>query len=218
VAQGGGIVIQRPLQKLNTQHRAAARLKAEGANIARIHEELGVAISTLHRWFSDHLMKAEVQRLQGRIEDVFVERKATAGLRALTELSELGTKDAGILLAVCKTCGWFGSEPKWHGDPDNKCVGPWDRELVGISEETKITSLVEVLDRVDETTTLRDRAKATEAINSGGSGGAGDGQTNNFIQIFQKMSDEDLAGLLRAWNAKGSDGDAISASGTVVDG
>jgi hypothetical protein len=184
------------LLKLNTQHKAAARLRVEGRTNEQIAEDLGVAIRTLHVWFSDDLVKQEIRRLLERVEDVFVERKATAGLRALEELSRFSGKEAGKQLAVCRACGWFGMTPANHGDPQAPCSGPWEmREQ--ISESTKLEALREVLDRVDETTTLRDRARAQEALNSGGEG---DGQTN-YVQIFQQMSDADLARVMQRWAA-----------------
>lgn len=183
------------LAKLNTQHQAAARLRVEGKTNTQICEDLGVAMRTLHVWFSDERMKAEIKRLTDRIEDVFVERKATAGLRALEELSRFSGKEAGKQLAICQACGWFGATPANHGNPQVPCTGPWElREQ--ISESSKLEALREVLDRVDETTTLRDRARAQEALNSGGNEG---GSGGNFVQIFQQMDDETLAKIARRW-------------------
>lgn len=192
------------LKALNTLHLAACRMRVEGRNNAYIAEELGVQVRTLHVWFSDPLVKAEIKRLIGRIDDVFVERKATAGLRALDELSDFASADATLVrtTATCVVCGYVGSACNPHGSADPKCDGPWHVvEERYIGQQTKLDALAMVLDRVDDTTTLRDRAKAQEALNSGS--GSGDGATN-YYQLFAQMPDDKVAEILRAWNQTGA--------------
>lgn len=182
------------LDKLNLQHRAACRLKVEGKTIAHIAEELGVATRTLHVWFSDDLIKAELSRLHERIEDVWVQRRSEVGLRALDELMGFAEVNAVKTQAQCVMCNWYGESPEPHGDPNALCYGPYDR-VPHISEGIKLDALREILDRIDQSAKLRDRAEAQKALNGGADGG---GQVN-YLAIFQNASDEDIAGLLRRW-------------------
>jgi hypothetical protein len=85
--------------------------------------------------------------------------------------------------------------PANHGDSQAPCVGPWDT-YERISENTKLRALDSIMDRVDQTTKLRDRAEA-----------GADGNTVNYLQVIQNMPDEELAGMLRAWGA-GTNGDS----------
>lgn len=184
------------LTALNLQHKAAARLKVEGKRNAYIAEELGVAVRTLHVWFSDDLMKAEIERLSERIDDIFTHTLATLGLRALNELSDFADTNARRIQAHCGMCQWFGDAPIPHGDPAAPCNGPW-KVVEYIGESTKLDALREVLDRVDRTARLRDRAQAQAALpDSGG--------TQNYLQIFQQMDDDSIAALLHTWATGGN--------------
>lgn len=196
-------VVANRLAKLNTQHRAAARLKVEGHRIAQISVELGVKDRTLHVWFSDPLMKAEIARLVDAVEDVFLERKATIGLRALETLSDFAEMPAARVAqtCTCRTCGYVGGNCQPHGAVDPKCDGPWDTvETRYIGESTKLDALRELLDRVDHTTKLRDRAEAQKAVNAGD----GEGGASTYIQILNNATDEDLALLLSRWSKPGA--------------
>lgn len=177
-------------------------MKVEGRRISYMAEALGVKDRTLHLWFSDDLVKAEVARLLSRVEDVFVEARATAGLRALNELSAFSETPATRIqaTATCRTCGYVGTTTAPHGTADPKCDGPWDvteREYIG--EGTKVDALNSIMDRVDQTTRLRDRVEAQKA--------APEGDTTNYTAVFNQMDDDTLAGLVALWaKAQGADG------------
>jgi AcrR family transcriptional regulator len=166
-------------------------MKVEGRSIAQIGAELGVATRTLHVWFSDDLIKAEVRRLLQRVDDLFVERLAQAGMRALDEMVEFASTPATSAYYVCRTCGYGSQTPGNHGDPQAWCAGPWE-QYERISENTKLRALDSIMDRVDQTTKLRDRVDA----------GADSSTVNNYLQVIQNMPDEELAGMLRAWGAE----------------
>lgn len=200
------------LAKLNTQHRAAARLKVEGRSIAQISEALGVTPRTLHVWFSDQSVKDEVARLLERVEDVYIEKMATAGLAALSELTDFATMPAGRVRvrAECKTCGYVGETTSPHGTADPKCDGPWrvvETEYIG--ESTKLDAIREILDRQDRTTRLKDRVEAQKAANGEGAG------FQQILNVVQGASDAQLAELLNRWHAQ-HNGDSPNGTAPVL--
>lgn len=48
-----------------------------------------MALNTLHAWFSDDLIKDEIQRQLEHINDIFCERKATLSMAGLVELEAM---------------------------------------------------------------------------------------------------------------------------------
>lgn len=86
----------KPLKNLEPRHMAAVRLRLEGKKNDEIARALGMQKRTLEVWFSDPLIKAEVDRQAARIEDVFVEKLAGAGMQALEvmlEVAQMPTAD-----------------------------------------------------------------------------------------------------------------------------
>lgn len=192
------------IKNLNPTHLAACRMRAEARKNKDIAAELGVKERTLHLWFSQEVFKAEVSRLLQNVDEAFTERMASAGLRAIEELTEFSQQSATRIMAVCETCGWFGPNPISHGAKDSMCTGPWEMRHF-ISEGTKVNALREVLDRVDHTTTLRDRAAMVEARQSGGSSGEGD--VTQIINVIANKTDEELLELVRTKMGLNGNGD-----------
>jgi AcrR family transcriptional regulator len=128
--------VSQRLQALNSQHKAAARLKVEGKSIKLIAKELGVTTRTLHVWFSDETVKAEVRRLTERVDEIFVERLASSGLQALEKLTDIAIEAP-------------------------RPVDPNGREI-GMHDDERLKYLESILDRVDRTTKLKDRVAAGE--------------------------------------------------------
>lgn len=180
---------------LQPNHKAAARMKVEGRRIDEIAVELKVQKRTLYLWFSDDKMKAYIAEMVRNIEDVFAERMATSGLRALEEMVSFASENAARVQATCQTCGWFGSTPSSHGDPSAPCTGPWTQSTY-IGEAAKLEALNSIMDRVSPTARLRDRAEARTKLPDGGT---------NYTAVFATMGDEQLAGFLKQWQA-GSNG------------
>jgi AcrR family transcriptional regulator len=197
------------LQRLNTQHKAACRLKVEGRTIDYISEHLGVAPRTLHVWFSDDLVKEEIERILGDVDDLFKRRLAESGFTALDELNRFAALPAAKVTWACTSCTYEGAARHAHmrdlevvaegGPRRERCDGPWEK-LETISQGTKMAAIESVLDRVDQTTRLRDRAEAVAAANEGG----GEVGAGNLIQVFQAMPDHELTALFQQWLKDGS--------------
>lgn len=174
-------------------------MRVEGKKNDYIARELGVTHRTLHVWFSQEIFKAEIRRLLDHVDEVFAEKLAGAGLRAISELSEFAATNAVRVQAHCQTCGWFGMTPANHGSTDAPCTGPWEiREFIG--ESTKIEAITELLDRLPQTARIRDiPAPALPP------GGAGD---TNYMAIFANMDDKALAEYVRNWQSAANGHDA----------
>lgn len=78
-----GQYIKGPLQ---ANHRAAARLKAEGKSPTEIAAELSVKLRTVHLWFSDDQMKAHVNKLMDDADKELTRRMAVAGMHGIDAL------------------------------------------------------------------------------------------------------------------------------------
>lgn len=81
------------LQKLSDLHYAAMRMRIEGMRSSDIARELNVVPRTVHLWFSDPLVKAELERQRGRVFEVFADKLTDIGLRAMNELERLAERD-----------------------------------------------------------------------------------------------------------------------------
>jgi hypothetical protein len=88
-AQRGKGLVRKRLSKLEPIHYAAIRLKIEGRRPPQIAEELDVALHTVHIWFSEPLVKDEVQKQLERVNEIFAERLASASLSGLEVLLEI---------------------------------------------------------------------------------------------------------------------------------
>ena len=87
------------LQELGPKHHAAVRMRLEGQSNKQIAEHLDVKERTLHVWFSDQLVKDELESQLNRVNEVFAERLATnamAGLDSMKELLEVPLRDADV--------------------------------------------------------------------------------------------------------------------------
>ena len=162
------------LKKLNTQHKAACRLKAEGRSIKYISDELGVAVRTLHVWFSDDIVKEEVARLTDEVEHNFVQRLSQAGMQALDHLVEVAT------------------------DASNTAVDSQGRTR-GIEWNTRLEMLNSILDRIPQGARIEHQAEAIAAANGGENS-----SIQVLISTFQSMPDEQLAGLFQEWLQSGA--------------
>lgn len=93
--------IKGPLQP---NHHAAIRLKIEGKPPADIAVALGVKERSVHLWFSDDQIKAELQRQVEKINEVFVQRMAEVGMVGIHELLALARIPTGaeVLTAEMK--------------------------------------------------------------------------------------------------------------------
>jgi hypothetical protein len=93
--------IKGPLQP---NHHAAIRLKIEGKAPADIAVALGVKERSVHLWFSDDQIKAELQRQVEKINEVFVQRMAEVGMVGVHELLALARIPTGaeVLTAEMK--------------------------------------------------------------------------------------------------------------------
>lgn len=81
------------LEKLNHAHKAACRMRIEGKTNEEICKELRISKVTLHKWFSDDLVKEYIQDLAENVEQAFAEKLATGGMIALQALTDLVQKD-----------------------------------------------------------------------------------------------------------------------------
>jgi hypothetical protein len=77
------------LHELGPQHHAAIRMKIEGVPTEQICERLDVEKRTVYLWFSDPLVKTELQVQLLHINATFAERLAAAGAVAFEQLTEL---------------------------------------------------------------------------------------------------------------------------------
>jgi hypothetical protein len=77
------------LKKLEPKHHNAIRMKVEGRDHAEIAQALGFRKPTVNNWFSDPMVKAEVDAVQQRVGDLFEEKMASAGLKTLDVMTEM---------------------------------------------------------------------------------------------------------------------------------
>lgn len=84
------------LVELHPQHHAAIRLRLEGKKADEIAEELEVTLRTVHIWFSDPLVKNQMNELVARSNEIFAEKMALGGIVGMDELRaavQAGYKD-----------------------------------------------------------------------------------------------------------------------------
>ncbi len=79
----------RPLHQLSPRHHKAVALRIAGESPQSIAESLGVELRTVYLWFSDPLVKDEVQRRCRDVADLVSERLADHTLSALERLGEV---------------------------------------------------------------------------------------------------------------------------------
>jgi AcrR family transcriptional regulator len=82
------------LKELGPQHHAAIRLRAAGTSPEEIAEELGVHRETVYVWFSDPLVKAELNKEIELINERLADRLAAAADRAFSELEAIAMESA----------------------------------------------------------------------------------------------------------------------------
>jgi hypothetical protein len=156
------------LRSLDHKHYAAIRLRLEGANNATICDELRIQRDTLYRWWSDDLVKAELQRQAEHIDEVFAEKLASAGFKALEKMLEVAV-DA--------------DRPT---DPDG-IPQP-------MSDDQRLKYLTEIMDRLPALSRVRERAgQATGGPVVPGMGG----DINTVVNMFQEMDERTLLAFLQ---------------------
>jgi hypothetical protein len=74
------------LQKLEPRHKAAVRLRVEGKSNDVISERLGIAKTTIERWWGAPLIKEELERVLSDVDAAFAAKLAGAGLEAIDQL------------------------------------------------------------------------------------------------------------------------------------
>lgn len=82
----------RALEKLNLKHRQAARMRVEGMSNQEIAEALNTKPETVVKWWSDPLIREEIDRLGDLADNALANRMATAGIQALEALTEIAQK------------------------------------------------------------------------------------------------------------------------------
>lgn len=149
---------------------AAIRMRLEGLSNADICDELRIQRNTLYRWFSDDLVKAELQRQAEHIDEVFAEKIASAGFRALEKM-----------LAVAVEA----DRPMNHdtGLPD------------AMKDEVRLQYLTEIMDRLPALARVRERGGAGRDPVGGPPGFGGD--INTVVNMFQEMDPQALLAFLQ---------------------
>jgi hypothetical protein len=77
------------LEKLSPQHYRAIRMRIAGHSNAEIIADLGIRERTLWLWWSDPMVKAEIDQQIDGINRIFMERMAGIGLAAMEALREM---------------------------------------------------------------------------------------------------------------------------------
>jgi len=81
--------VAKPLHQLSPRHHQAVALRIAGESPQSIAESLGVERRTVYLWFSDQLVKDEVQRRCRDVANLISERLAEHTLSALDRLGEV---------------------------------------------------------------------------------------------------------------------------------
>ena len=79
----------KPLHQLGPHHRQAVALRLAGERPQVIAESLGVERRTVYLWFSDQLVKDELERRSRDLAKLITERLADHTLAALSRLREI---------------------------------------------------------------------------------------------------------------------------------
>jgi hypothetical protein len=79
----------KPLQQLSPRHHQAVALRLAGERPQSIADSLGVERRTVYLWFSDPLVKNELERCGRDVAKLITERLADHTLAALSRLREL---------------------------------------------------------------------------------------------------------------------------------
>jgi hypothetical protein len=83
------VAVAKPLHQLSPRHHQAVALRIAGKSPQSIAESLGVERRTVYLWFSDPLLKDEVQRRCRDVANLISERLADHTLSALDRLGEI---------------------------------------------------------------------------------------------------------------------------------
>jgi len=81
--------VAKPLHQLSPRHHQAVALRIAGESPQSIADSLGVERRTVYLWFSDPLVKQEVERRVHDVAALFTERLADHTLSALDRLGEV---------------------------------------------------------------------------------------------------------------------------------
>ena len=79
----------KPLHQLSPRHRQAVALRLAGERPQAIADSLGVERRTVYLWFSDPLVKEELERRSRDLARLITERLADHTLAALSRLREI---------------------------------------------------------------------------------------------------------------------------------
>ncbi len=81
--------MSRKLKRLSDHHHAAIRMKVEGLPASEIAQRMDTSVQQVYLWFSDPMVKEEIERVRGRIFDLFAERMVDITMRAFHQLEKL---------------------------------------------------------------------------------------------------------------------------------
>jgi AcrR family transcriptional regulator len=81
--------VAKPLHQLSPRHHQAVALRLAGESPQSIADSLGVERRTVYLWFSDRLVKQEVDRRVRDVATLVTERLADHTLSALDRLGEV---------------------------------------------------------------------------------------------------------------------------------
>jgi len=146
---------------------AAIRMRLEGMSNADICDELNIQRATLYRWWSDELVKAELQRQAEHIDEVFAEKIASAGFKALEKMLAVATEADRPVDA-------------------NGLPAP-------MSDDQRLKYLESILDRLPALARVRERhgeAQPQSALPGMG------GDVNTVVNMFRGMDDDALLAFL----------------------
>jgi hypothetical protein len=155
------------LRQLDHKHMAAIRMRLEGVNNATICDELRIQRDTLYRWWCDDLVKAELQRQAEHIDEVFAEKIASAGFRALDKLLEVATEA-------------------------DRPVDPQGMPQA-MSDDQRLKYLESILDRLPALARVRERGVAQQGGVVPGMGG----DVNTVVNMFRDMDEQALLAFLQ---------------------
>lgn len=81
------------LDKLSPYHEIAIRMRIEGRSNEEIMERLGVKERTIHKWFSEPIVKEALEAQSKAINTLFNERMAGLGVASLDAMLAMVTED-----------------------------------------------------------------------------------------------------------------------------
>lgn len=83
----------KPLNKLSPYHEIAIRMRIEGRSNEEIQDKLGVKERTLHKWFSEPIIKEALEAQTQIINKLFQEKMAGLGTAALDAMLAMVSED-----------------------------------------------------------------------------------------------------------------------------